>query len=207
MGMLSFLPKEEQYFDLFLQMTVYISDAARELKEMLADKNFDYAEYAKRIKGLEHACDELTHNISTKLNKSFITPFDREDIYLMSSALDDIVDLIDDAATAIIIFDVREIKDYARDLADVIERMAVQLKAIVATLQKPKGITQRLVEIHRLENEGDDLYHAAIKELFLEEKDALTVLKWKDVYEKLEAAIDRCENVANIIESVIIKHV
>src|SRR5688572_19547737 len=166
MGMISFLPKEEQYFDLFLQMTVYISDAARELKEMLADKNFDYAEYAKRIKGLEHACDELTHNISTKLNKSFITPFDREDIYLMSSALDDIVDLIDDAATAIIIFDVREIKDYARDLADVIERMAVQLKAIVSTLQKPKGITQRLVEIHRLENEGDDLYHAAIKELF-----------------------------------------
>ena len=207
MGLLSFLPKEEQYFDLFLQMTVYISDAARELKEMLADKNFEYAEYAKRIKGLEHACDELTHNISTKLNKSFITPFDREDIYLMSSALDDIVDLIDDAATAIIIFDVREIKDYARDLADVIERMAVELKAIVATLQKPKGITQRLVEIHRLENEGDDLYHAAIKELFHEEHDTLTVLKWKDVYEKLEAAIDRCENVANIIESVIIKHV
>ena len=207
MGLLNFLPKEEQYFDLFLQMTVYISDAARELKEMLADKNYDYAEYAKRIKGLEHACDELTHSISTRLNKSFITPFDREDIYLMSSALDDIVDLIDDAATAIIIFDVREIKDYARDLADVIERMAVQLKAIVATLQKPKGITQRLVEIHRLENEGDDTYHAAIRELFREEHDALTVLKWKDVYEKLEAAIDRCENVANIIESVIIKHV
>ena len=207
MGLLSFLPKEEQYFDLFLQMTVYISDAARELKEMLADKNFDYAEYAKRIKGLEHACDELTHTISTKLNKSFITPFDREDIYLMSSALDDIVDLIDDAATAIIIFDVREIKEYAMDLTDVIERMAVQLKAIVATLQKPKNITQRLVEIHRLENEGDDIYHAAIRELFHEEHDALTVLKWKDVYEKLEAAIDRCENVANIIESVIIKHV
>src|SRR5688572_6153202 len=125
MGLLSFLPKEEQYFDLFLQMTVYISDAARELKEMLADKNFDYAEYAKRIKGLEHACDELTHTISTKLNKSFITPFDREDIYLMSSALDDIVDLIDDAATAIIIYDVREIKEYAKDLTDVLERMAV----------------------------------------------------------------------------------
>ena len=207
MGLLSFLPKEEQYFDLFLQMTVYISEAARELKEMLADKNFEYGEYAKRIKGLEHACDELTHNISTKLNKSFITPFDREDIYLMSSALDDIVDLIDDAATAIIIFDVREIKDYARDLADVIERMAVQLKEIVGTLKNPKGITQRLVEIHRLENEGDDTYHAAIRELFHEEHDTLTVLKWKDVYEKLEAAIDRCENVANIIESVIIKHV
>jgi uncharacterized protein len=207
MGILNFLPKEEQYFDLFLQMTLYISDAARELKEMLADKNHDYAEYAKRIKGLEHACDELTHNISTRLNKSFITPFDREDIYLMSSALDDIVDLIDDAATAIIIFDVREVKEYARDLAEVIARMAEQLREIVATLQKPKNVTQRLVEIHRLENEGDDTFHAAIAELFHDEPDALTVLKWKDIYEKLEAAIDRCENVANIIESVIIKHV
>jgi predicted phosphate transport protein (TIGR00153 family) len=206
MGLLNFLPREEQYFDLFLQMTVYISDAARELKEMMLDKNQDYSEYAKRIKGMEHACDELTHSISTRLNKSFITPFDREDIYLMSAALDDIVDLIDDAATQIIIFDVKEIKDYAVDLADVIGGMAAQLREIVTTLKKPKNITQRLVEIHRLENEGDDTFHAAIKELFREEKDPLTVLKWKEIYEKLEAAIDRCENVANIIESVLIKH-
>ena len=203
---LSLLPKEEQYFDLFTQMTLYISAAARELKEMLADKNHAYGEYAKRIKGLEHACDELTHSISTRLNKSFITPFDREDIYLMSSALDDIVDLIDDAARAIIIFDIGEIRDYAHDFAGVIERMADQLREIVATLQKPKNITQRLVEIHRLENDGDDIYHAAIAELFHEERDPLTVIKWKEIYEKLEAAVDRCENVANIIESVIIKH-
>jgi uncharacterized protein len=206
MGLLNLLPREEQYFSLFIQMTVYISDAARELKEMLADKNQDYGEYAQRIKGLEHACDELTHSVSTRLNKSFITPFDREDIYMMSTALDDIVDLIDDASRAIIIFDVHEIKEYAQDLADVIVRMASQLQEIVSTLQKPKNITQRLVEIHRLENEGDDIYHAAIAELFHEEHDTLTVLKWKEVYEKLEAAIDRCENVANIIESVIIKH-
>jgi predicted phosphate transport protein (TIGR00153 family) len=206
MGLLNFLPREEQYFDLFIQMTLYISSAARELKEMLADKNQDFEEYAQRIKGLEHACDELTHNISTRLNKSFITPIDREDIYLMSTALDDIVDLIDDAARAIIIFDVREITDYARAFADVIERMADQLKEIVATLQKPKNVTQRLVELHRLENEGDDIYHAAIAALFRDSHDALTVVKWKEVYEKLEAAVDRCENVANIIESVIIKH-
>ena len=206
MGLLNFLPKEEQYFALFIQMTVYISDAARELKEMLADKNHDYSEYVRRIKGLEHACDELTHSISTKLNKSFITPFDREDIYMMSSALDDIVDLINDAARSIIDYDVKEIKDYARDFADVIVRMAEQLREIVSTLQKPKNITQRLVEIHRLENEGDDIYHAAIAQLFHEERDPITVLKWKEVYEKLEAAVDRCENVANIIESVVIKH-
>jgi len=135
-----------------------------------------------------------------------IIPFDREDIYTMSAALDDIVDLIDDAARAIIIFDVHEITSYARDFASVIERMAEQLKEIVSTLKRPKNVTQRLVEIHRLENEGDDIYHAAIAELFHNEHDALTVVKWKEVYEKLEAAVDRCENVANIIESVIIKH-
>jgi len=205
-GLLNFIPKEEQYFDLFKQMTLYISDAARELKEMLADKNRDYEEYSRRIKGLEHACDELTHTVATRLNQSFITPFDREDIYHMSSALDDIVDLIDDAARAIIIFDVHEITDYAHNFADVIARMAEQLREIVSTLQKPKNITQRLVEIHRLENEGDDIYHAAIARLFHEERDPLTVLKWKEIYEKLEAAVDRCEYVANIIESVIIKN-
>jgi uncharacterized protein Yka (UPF0111/DUF47 family) len=124
----------------------------------------------------------------------------------MSTALDDIVDLIDDAARAIIIFGVKEINEYARDFADVIERMAEQLKEIVTTLRRPRNITQRLVEIHRLENEGDDLYHAAIAELFHDATDALTVIKWKEIYEKLEAAVDRCENVANIIESVIIKH-
>src|SRR2546422_7579927 len=206
MGLLNFLPKEEQYFDLFVQMTLYICDAARELKGMLADKNHNYQEYSQRIKGLEHACDELTHTVSTKLNKSFITPFDREDIYTMSGALDDIVDLIDDAARAIIIFDVHEIKGYAREFAVVIERMAEQLREIVAILKKPKNVTQRLVELHRLENEGDDIYHAAIAELFHEERDPMTVIKWKEIYEKLEAAVDRCENVANIIESVIIKN-
>src|SRR4029078_1395434 len=145
MGLLNLLPREEQYFSLFIQMTVYISDAARELKEMLADKNRDYGEYAQRIQRLEHACRELTHSVSTRLNKSFITPFDREDIYMMSTALDDIVDLIDDAARAIIIFDVHEITDYARALADVIERMAEQLKQIVSPLKRPKTVTQRLV--------------------------------------------------------------
>src|SRR4029450_4943313 len=166
MAFLNLLPKEEQYFDLFNQMTVYISDAARELRDMLGDKNPDFAGYAQRIKGLEHACDELTHSVSTRLNKSFITPFDREDIYMMSSALDDIVDLIDDAARAIVIFDVREITDHARDLAEVLGHMADQLREIVSTLRRPKNITPRLVEIHRLEKQGDDIFLAAEDDIF-----------------------------------------
>lgn len=206
MARFSFLPKEEQYFALFSQMTSYIYDASSALVEMLADKKGDYSNYVKRIKEIEHECDELTHNISTRLNKSFITPFDREDIYLLSGALDDIVDLIDDAARTMVMYNVHESTAHAIHFADVIQRMAVELHEVVKTLERPSGITPRLVELHRLENEGDETYHTAVAELFHGATEPLTVIKWKDIYEKLEAAIDRCENVANIIESVIIKH-
>jgi predicted phosphate transport protein (TIGR00153 family) len=206
MAIFNFLPKEEQYFALFSQMTSHIYDASAALVEMLNDKNGNFAEHSKRIKVIEHACDDLTHSISTRLNKSFITPFDREDIYMLSGALDDIVDLIDSAARAMVMYDVRESTTYARRFADVLQSMAVQLHEIVSMLSRPAGLNPRLVELHRLENEGDDLYHAAIGELFQNEADPLTVIKWKAIYEKLEAAVDRCENVSNIIESVIIKH-
>jgi predicted phosphate transport protein (TIGR00153 family) len=202
----SLLPKEEQYFALFSQMTSYIYDAARALVEMINDVEGDPAEHLKRIKLIEHQCDDLTHSVSTRLNKSFITPFDREDIYTLSGALDDIVDLIDDAARAMVMYDVHETTAHARNFAGVIERMAVQLHEVVSMLAKPNGISPRLVELHRLENEGDEIYYKAIAELFRSQTDALNVIKWKDIYEKLEAAVDRCENAANIIESVIIKH-
>lgn len=206
MARFSFLPKEEQYFSFFSQMTSYIYDASRMLVEMFAETSGNYTEHATRIKQIEHSCDELTHSVSMHLNKSFITPFDREDIYMLSSALDDIVDLIDDVSRAMVMFDMREGSQHARRFADVIQRMAVQLHEAVSTLAKPDGITSRLVEIHRLENEGDDIYHAAIAELFRGQTEPLMVIKWKDIYEKLEAAVDRCESVANIIESVIIKN-
>lgn len=206
MALFNFLPKEEQYFSLFSQMTSHIYDASSALVEMLNDKNGNYAEHSKRIKDIEHTCDELTHSIATRLNKSFITPFDREDIYMLSGALDDIVDLIDSAARSLVMYDVHETTTYARRFADVIQSMAVQLHEIVSMLSRPSGLTTRLLELHRLEKEGDDLYHAAIAELFKNETDALTVIKWKAIYEKLEATTDRCENVSNIIESVIIKH-
>jgi hypothetical protein len=173
---------------------------------MLGDPKKKFEDYVDDLKRIEHECDDLTHKVSTTLNKSFITPFDREDIYLLSSALDDVVDLIDEAARAMVMYDVRESSPHARRFAEVIQRMSVQLHEIVKTLERPSGINERLVELHRLENEGDDIYHAAIGELFRSETDPLSVLKWKEIYEKLESTIDRCENVANIIESVIIKH-
>jgi predicted phosphate transport protein (TIGR00153 family) len=206
MARFSLIPKEEQYFVLFRQMTSHIYDAATALAEMLADKQESFPAHLKKIKAIEHACDELTHSISKKLNTSFITPFDREDIYLLSGALDDIVDLIDDAARALVMYNIRETTDYARQFGDVLQRMAVQLHEVVSTLERPAGIAPRLVEIHRLENEGDDLYHEAIGELFQGTPEPLRVIRWKDVYDKLEGAVDRCEQAANIIESVIIKH-
>ena len=202
----SFLPKEEQYFSLFTQMTSHIYDAARALIDMLNDQSSNYAAHAARIKSIEHICDELTQSVATRLNKSFITPFDREDIFMLSGALDDIVDLIVDVARAMVMFNVRESTAHARHFADVIGRLSVQLHEVVSMLSRPDGITNRLVEIHRLENEGDDIYHAAVAELFHNTPDPLTVIKWKEIYEKLEAAVDRCEHVANIIESVIIKN-
>lgn len=206
MAFFNILPKEEQYFALFAQMTSYIYDASRALVEMLADKGETYPDHLKRIKAIEHACDDLTHSISTRLNKSFITPFDREDIYMLSSALDDIVDLIDEAARVIVMYDVQEVTDYARRFADVLQRMAVQLHEVVSMLERPNGMAPRLVELHRLENEGDEIYHDSIAQLFRNVVDPLHVIKWKDIYEKLEAAVDRCENAANIIEAIIIKH-
>ena len=206
MGLFNILPKEEQYFGLFSQMTSYIYDASKALVEMLADQSGNYKEHSRRIKAIEHQCDELTHKVSTRLNKSFITPFDREDIYLMSSALDDIVDLIDDAARAMVMYDVHESTTHARQFADVIQRMAIELHEVVSKLSRPDGISSRLVTLHSLENEGDEIFHRAIEELFHNAQDPLHVIKWKSIYEKLEAAVDRCENVANIIESVIIKH-
>src|SRR5919202_3783589 len=135
MARFSLIPREEQYFALFRQMTSYIYDAASKLVEMLADKDGDYPEHLKHIKSIEHACDELTHSISTKLNSSFITPFDREDIYLLSGSLDDIVDLVDDTARAMDMYNVQEATDFARQFADVIQRMAVQLHEVVSTLE------------------------------------------------------------------------
>ena len=206
MALFNLLPKEEQYFSFFTQMTSHIYDASHVLREMLADNGGDYTGYAANIKSIEHSCDELTHTVVTRLNKSFITPFDREDIHMLSGGLDDIVDLINDVARAMVMYDVHESTVHARQFADVIQRMAVQLHEVVSMLSRPNGMTSRLVEIHRLENEGDDIYHAAVGKLFHTATDPLTVIKWKEIYEKLEAAVDRCESVANIIESVVIKN-
>jgi predicted phosphate transport protein (TIGR00153 family) len=202
----SLLPREDEYFMMLSQMTEKIQDGSNLLVEMLQDKRENFETYTKRIKDVEHECDELSHKVTIKLNKSFITPFDREDIFTLSVALDDVMDYIDAGARAIIMYDIQEINDHAKHLAKVIQSLAIEVNAAVAMLRKPDGMNQNIVEIHRLENEADDVYFRAIGELFHNQTDPITLIKWKELYEILEDATDRCESVANIVESIILKH-
>lgn len=200
------LPREDEYFALFTQVTVKIQEAATALVDMLHDQSNKFETHAKRIKDAEHACDELTHSITTKLNKSFITPFDREDIFTLIVALDDVCDYVDAAARAVIMYGITEVPDHSKQLAKVIQSQAMEIHSAVSMLSKPDGLNQHIVEIHRLENEADDVYFRAIGDLFHNSDDAITVIKWKELFEILENGTDRCERVANIIESVILKH-
>jgi predicted phosphate transport protein (TIGR00153 family) len=202
----SFLPREDEYFALFTQMTGKVQDAANALVEMLNDKRETFETYVKRIKNDEHECDELTHKVTTKLNKSFITPFDREDIFTLCVALDDVCDYIDAGARAILMYDIQEINEHAKHLAKVIQSLSIEMNSAVSMLSKPEDLNQHIVEIHRLENEADDVYFRAIGELFHSSTDTLAIIKMKELYEILENGTDRCESVANIIESIVLKH-
>lgn len=203
----SFLPREDEYFQYFSQISSRLEEAAKILVEMAADtSDNDRSSYSRRIKDVEHECDTLMHQITTKLNKSFITPFDREDIYTLAVALDDICDYIDAGARAMVMYDIRETNEYIAGFADIIHKLSWQVHGAISLLSKPTDIKTYFVEIHRLENEADELYFKSIGELFKNATDPLAVIKLKELYEILEAATDRCESVANIIESIVLKH-
>ena len=206
MAFFNILPREDEYFTLFSQMTSKIQEASNVLVEMMQDTRGNFEAHSKRIKDIEHSCDEITHNLTTKLNKSFITPFDREDIFTLSVALDDVMDYIDAGARAIMMYDIKEINDHTRRFAKIIQGLSMELNSAVLMLAKPNGMNEHIVEIHRLENEADDVYFRAIGELFHQSTDAVTLIKLKELYEILENATDHCERVANIIESIVIKH-
>ncbi|HMT06479.1 MAG TPA: DUF47 family protein [Pyrinomonadaceae bacterium] len=202
----SLLPREDQYFALFTQMSSKLQEASKILVEMMRASDTDYDSLSKKIKSVEHECDELTHTVTTRLNKSFITPFDREDIYTLSVALDDVCDYIDAAARAVVMYNIHESDEYAIKLAEIIQKLADEIAGACSHLEKSKGHEPHLLEIQRLENEADDVYFRAMAELFKTSDDAIKVIKWKELYEILENATDRCESVGNIIESIILKH-
>ncbi|MCC6328120.1 MAG: DUF47 domain-containing protein [Acidobacteria bacterium] len=202
----SLLPKEDEYFTFFSQMGQKIEEASRLLVAMCEAEPSQHDAFTKQIKDVEHECDAITHQMTNKLNKSFITPFDREDIYTLAVALDDVCDYIDAGARAIVMYGIGVANKHTMDLARVIEQLGTQIGNAVSMLNKPNNINAIFVEIHRLENEADEIYFRAMKELFSNGSDALSVIRWKEIYGILEDATDRCESVANIIESIVLKH-
>ncbi len=202
----SFLPKEDQYFALFSQMTVKIQEAAAILVEMLQAPDVEFDSLAKRIKSVEHECDELAHSVTVKLNKSFITPFDREDIYTLSMALDDVCDYIDASSRTIVMYDIHENDAFAQQLGAIIQKQAFEVNGAVSFLKTARGMEQHLLNIQRLENDADEIYFHAMADLFKNGSDAVKIIKWRELYDTLENATDKCEYVGNIIESIVLKH-
>ena len=205
-GLLSrLLPRELSFFDKFTELAVNVDAGAKALVEML-DNYKDAPIQAENIKTLEHKGDNITHDLMIHLNQTFITPFDREDIHALASKVDDVLDLTDAVAGRLIIYRVERIRPGVVDLARILALATGEMVAAMRVLENHNDILKHCIEINRLENEGDRLCRTLIAGLFLEEKDPVELIKWKEIIEVLENAIDKVEDVANVIESVVLKN-
>src|SRR5437588_5309220 len=200
------MPSEEDYFSSLGEMTTLAKEAALTLVEMFGDEIAESQRYAAHIKSIEHACDEITHNISTRLSRSFITAIDREDIHALSTTLDDVVDLIEALSSAVVRYGVREFTSYMRLFAGVIQQMTEEIDLLVASIDRPKNISEHLSKIRQFEQEGDEIYRDASADLFRGATDVTTVIILKDVYDDLENTIDTCQHVGNLVERIVIKN-
>jgi uncharacterized protein len=198
--------KDEKFFKIFGQMTVYILEAAEILGDMVRNPTADLVTLAAKIKDLEHKGDELTHRVIDELNKTFITPIDREDIHDLCAALDDVIDLIDSTATRIVLFRITEPIRSVPEMCSVLISQVKTIGEAVSNLQDNDHVVERCIEINRLENDADRLFQSAIAALFEEVKDPIDVIKRKEIIETLEAATDKAEDVANVLESIIVKN-
>jgi len=209
MAKFSFLPREGRFFILFEQSADNAAEVAKRLKEMLCD----WQNHEKSIEGiieLEHKGDAVTHEIIALVHRTFVTPFDREDIALLAHSLDDIVDFIESAADAMNLYKIETPTDRAKELSDIILQVTEEVKRAIAELRQKvnlKDILKRSVEINRLENMADKVYRSALAELFQDStRDIPYILKWREIYEYMESATDRCEDVANVLEGVALKY-
>ncbi|MBM4265326.1 MAG: DUF47 domain-containing protein [Deltaproteobacteria bacterium] len=203
-----FLPREEDFFGLFERHAALTVEGAREMQRLVQGGQ-NARVLAARIKEHEHEADVLTHACVERLHKTFITPFDRDDIHRLITRMDDVMDYVESAAISVMLYELVEMTEPARQLADVLVRSTESVAIAVGGLKSIKqseSILQACIEVNRLENEGDEILRAALADLFRGATDPLLVLKWKEVYEALETATDRCEDVANIIEGVVLEH-
>jgi predicted phosphate transport protein (TIGR00153 family) len=201
----SLIPRDEQFFTLFNQMADEIRAAALLLEEMLATDPPDGTK-ADLIKDAEHRCDALTHDTIQRLHRTFVTPFDREDLYSLASSLDNVMDSIDHVAALIRLYRIETVRPGARELARTVSQACDRLHAALDALAAKTPVQPHAVEINRLENEADRAYQVALQQLFDHETDPVTIIKWKELFDVLEEVTDACEDVANVIEAVVVKH-
>lgn len=199
------IPREEKFFSDFQALADELKIGAALLESML-QPDHPVWDKADEIKEVEHKCDFLTHGIIQRLNRTFVTPLDREDIHALARSLDDVMDSIDDAATLIRLYRLENVRFGARELTQIITSCTHQVRLALDALEHQKGMLGHAVEINRLENEADRIHQQAVSRLFDDERDPLTVIKWKETLDFLEDATDRCEDVANVLEGVMVKH-
>jgi predicted phosphate transport protein (TIGR00153 family) len=200
--------KEEVFFNLFIETIEKGSEAGEMLKSLMEDYT-DIAAKTEALKKIENECDSKVHKIMRALSASFITPFEREDIYYIAKELDNIVDTIEEAASRFLIFNVKDVKEDAVVMSKLIVDCVNELKKLIGELKnmkKSKTLREHIIEVNRIENEGDVAFRRAMEKLFTEETNAIEVIKWKEIYEFLENSMDACENVANTLEGVVMKN-
>ena len=201
---LKFRPVDSSFYDLFSEAAGHLVVGAQLLSEMLSDGN-SKAEIAQRMREAEHAADETTHSIVRRVNSTFVTPFDREDIYNLASALDDVMDMMDEAVDLVLLYEVTSLPAETTQQVEVLQRCAELTAAAMPSLESMASLDEYWIEINRLENTGDKSYRRILANLFGGGYEALEVLKLKDIVESLEGAIDAFEKVANIVEQIAVK--
>lgn len=199
------IPRDEQFFDLFNQLAGHLKTSAQLLDELFSQPART-TELVKAIKDVEHLADVLTHSINTRIDKSFITPIDREDIHMLASRLDDVIDRLDGTARRVVMLHITEVREPAKQMAHVILKAADLIAKAVEAIKRPSEVGGYASQIKVLEEDGDALYHEAVGALFAGKPDPIEVIRWKEVYETLELAIDQCMGVANAVHSISIKN-
>jgi predicted phosphate transport protein (TIGR00153 family) len=202
---LRFTPRKTSFYDLFAASAANLVVGVNLLTELLGSEPSERPAINDRMKAAEHASDEITHGIMREVNSSFVTPFDREDIYRLASSLDDVMDAMDAAVDLVVLYQIDELPPGIADQVEVLERAAEITAAAMPRLRVMKNLREYWIEINRLENAGDQIYRRMLARLYSGEYDALTVLKLKEIVEQLEAAADAFENVANTVESIAVK--
>ncbi len=201
----SLIPREERFYDMFVDDANNMLEAARTLNTLMSDYG-NVIRHGLHIQSLEHKGDELSHEIANRLATTFVTPFDREDIHDLMNALDDVVDIIEKTSDTFVLYHINAPSAPAVQLSSIILQQCDSILEALKKLRGFKDLKGHWVEIHRLESEGDRVSREAVASLFAGSMDAVEIIKWKDVYELLEDCCDRCEDVADIIEKIVVKH-